>query len=144
MKAMSFNLQSGKTFEETVETLFKVMGYHTKPKTVLHTRSTHIHAVMHHPKGKQKLHIECTSQSGPIGIDEVQQFCNRVAHAREKSEADTGVLISVTGFSDEAAEWCNRNCSFVQLKTYRQVISRTSNIRKLMRKFHREIHHNPN
>lgn len=138
---MAFNLQSGKTFEETVEILFKVMGYHTKPKTVLHTRSAHIHAVIHHPKGKQKLLIECQSHNEPVGVADVQHFCSRVAHAREKSEADTGVLISLTGFSDEAVAWCNRNCSFVQLKTYRQVISRTSNVRKLLRKFHKETHH---
>jgi restriction endonuclease Mrr len=132
---MSYNLQSGKTFEETVETLFKVMGYNTKPKTVLHTRSAHISAVMHHPKGKQKLLIECQTNEEPISIHDVQQFCSKVAHAREKSEADTGVLVSTTGFSDEAVAWCTSNCSFVQLKTYREVISKTSNIQKLLRKF---------
>ncbi|MGD6851254.1 MAG: restriction endonuclease [Candidatus Bathyarchaeia archaeon] len=138
---MSFNLQSGKTFEETVETLFKVMGYNTKPKTVLHTRSAHISAVMHHPKGKQKLLIECQSNVEAVGIQAVQQFCSKVAHAREKAEADTGVLISTTGFSEEAVAWCTSNCSFVKLKTYSQVISRTSNIRKLLRKFHRHQTH---
>jgi restriction endonuclease Mrr len=124
---MSYNLQSGRTFEETVETLFKVMGYNTKPKTVLHTRSAHISAVMHHPKGKKKLLIECQTNNEPVGIHDVQKFCSKVAHAREKSEADSGVLVSTIGFSDEALAWCTSNCSFVKLKTYRQVISKTTN-----------------
>jgi restriction endonuclease Mrr len=134
---MSFSLQSGRTFEETVETLFCFMGYHTKPKTVLHTRPTHIHAVMHHPKGTQKLLIECKNNKETIGIREVQHFCSKVAFARENSEVDAGLLISNTGFSEEAVSWCERNCSFVQLKTYKQLIARSANFRKMLRKFHK-------
>jgi hypothetical protein len=134
---MSFSLQSGRTFEETVETLFCFMGYHTKPKTVLHTRPAHIHAVMHHPKGTQKLLIECRNHEEPVGIQEVQAFCSKVAFAKEASEADIGLLISNTGFSEEAVAWCAKNCSFVQLRTYKHLIKRSHNFRKLLRKFHK-------
>jgi len=135
---MSFSLRSGRTFEETIETLFNHMGYDTKPKTVLHTRSAHIQAIIRNPRGKKRVLIECINGCDPVGIQEIQQFCNRVAHAREKSEADTGMMISVTGFNDEAITWCAKNCSFVQLKTYSQVITKTSKVRKLMRKFNTE------
>ena len=134
---MTFNLrQCHRTFEETVETLLGFMGYHTKPKTVLHTRPRHIHAVMHHPKGTQKLLIECRNDEETVGVQEVQRFCSKVAFAKEASEADAGLLISNTGFSDEAVSWCARNCSFVQLKTYKQLIVKSSNFRKLLKKFH--------
>ncbi|MDR0372551.1 MAG: restriction endonuclease [Nitrososphaerota archaeon] len=129
---MSYNLQSGKTFEETVETLFKQMGYQTKLKPVLHTRTTHIHAVMHHPKGTQRLLIECKNSAN---IHDVQQFCSKVAFTKESAEIDGGLLIVNTGFSEEAISWCKKNCSFVQLKTYKQLIARSASFRRMLKKF---------
>jgi hypothetical protein len=135
---MSLNLQSGRTFEETIEALLKFMGYHTKASTTLHTRQAHIKAEIHHPKGKQRLLIECMHHiEESVGIREVEKFCSRIAFAREKAEADLGLLVSNTGFSPEAVIWCGKNCSFVQLKTYRQLISRSATIGKLLRPFHR-------
>jgi hypothetical protein len=72
-----------------------------------------------------------------VGIKEVEKFCARIAFAREKAEADPGLLVSNTSFSPEAVIWCAKNCSFVQLKTYRQLISRSATIGKLLRPFHR-------
>lgn len=135
---MSYNLQGGLTFEETIEALFRFMGYHTKASTTLHTRQAHINAEMHHPKGKQRLLIECMQHIGDAAsIKEVEKFCARIAFAREKAEADSGVLVSNTGFSPDAVLWCAKNCSFVQLKTYKQLISRTANVGKLLRPFQR-------
>ena len=133
---MSFNLQAGKTLEETVETLLRFMGYHTRTSTTLHTRKPHIHAEVHHPKGKQRLLIECMHHIEElVGIKEVEKFCAQTAYAREKAEADSGLLVSNTGFSPEAISWCAKNCSFVQLKTYGQMISKSANVRKLLRPF---------
>jgi len=129
---MSYNLQSGKTFEETVESLFNQMGYHTKLKHVLHTRATYIHAVMEHPNGTQRLLIECKNN---VDIIDVQHFCSRVAFAREKLEVDGGLFIANVGFSDEAMSWCKRNCSFVELKTYKQLIAKSASFRKMLKKF---------
>lgn len=135
---MSFSLQAGRTIEETVETLLRFMGYHTKASTTLHTRKPNIHAEMHHSKGKQRLLIECMHHIEElVGIKEVEKFCAKTAFAREKAEADSGLLVSSTGFSPEAILWCAKNCSFVQLKTYRQLISKSANVGKLLRPFYR-------
>jgi len=133
---VSFNLQVGKTLEETVETLLRLMGYQTKASTTLHTRKPYIHAEVHHPKGKKRFLIECMQHiEGLVGIKEVERFCAQTAHAREKAVADAGLLVSNTGFSPEAISWCAKNCSFVQLKTYGQIISKSANVRKLQRRF---------
>ncbi|MDR1992431.1 MAG: restriction endonuclease [Nitrososphaerota archaeon] len=129
---MSYNLQSGKTFEETVENLFNQMGYCTKLKPALHTRATYIHAVIHQPKGVQKLLIECKDSAD---IQEVQYFCSKVAFARENAEVDGGLLIVNTNFSEDAMAWCKKNCSFVELKTYKQLIAKSANFRKILKKF---------
>ncbi|MCL2359500.1 MAG: restriction endonuclease [Nitrososphaerota archaeon] len=129
---MTYNLQSGKTFEETVESLFNQMGYHTKLKNVLHTRASYIHAVMQHPKGTQRLFIECKNS---VDIIDVQHFCSKVAFARENLEVDGGLLIANVGFSDDAVSWCKKNCSFVELKTYKQLIAKSASFRKMLKKF---------
>ncbi|WP_343383036.1 restriction endonuclease [Candidatus Bathycorpusculum sp.] len=129
---MTYNLQSGRTFEETVESLFNQMGYHTKPKHVLHTRSTYIHAVIDQPKGTQRLLIECKNS---VDLIDVQHFCSRVAFARENLEVDGGLLVANVGFSDESLSWCKSNCSFVELKTYKQLIAKSASFRKMLRKF---------
>ena len=135
---MTYNLQGGRSFEEAVEMLFSFMGYHTRTSIVLHNRPAYIHAEMHHPKGKQRLLIECKHcLEELVGVKEVEKFCSRIAFARENAEADLGLLVSNTGFSPEAVMWCARNCSFVQLKTYKQLVSRSVNIRKLLRPFHK-------
>jgi len=129
---MTFNLQSGKTFEETVEALFNQMGYRTKLKHVLHTRATYIYAVIDQPKGSQRLFIECKNS---VDVIDVQHFCSRVAFAREKLEVDGGLLVANAGFSDEALLWGKKNCSFVELKTYKQLIAKSASFRKMLRKF---------
>jgi hypothetical protein len=133
---MSYNTHSGKTFEDIVENMLNLMGYHTKAHTTLHTRSTHIRAEVHQAKQKMKLHVECKNHhEGAVDVKDVEHFCHKVALAREKSEVDCGLLVSNTEFSEEAVTWCARNCSFVQLKTYRQLISFTARYKKLLRKF---------
>jgi hypothetical protein len=129
---MTYNLQSGKTFEETVEALFNQMGYDTKLKNVLHTRASYIHAVIQQPKGTQRLFIECKNS---VDIIDVQHFCSKVAFARENLEVDGGLLIANVGFSDDAVSWCKKNCSFVQLKTYKQLIAKSASFRKMLKKF---------
>jgi hypothetical protein len=137
---MASNLHNHRTFEEAVETLFKFMGYHTKTNTVLHTRPVRIHAEMHHPSGTQRMVIECKHHvEESVDVKEVEKFCSRIAFARENSEADCGLLISRTNFSPEAESWCARNCSFVELKTYKQLISKSVRFRKLFKKFHKSI-----
>ncbi len=139
---MSINLQSAKNFEETVETVFRHMGYHTQTNITLHTRPVHIHAEMHHPKGKQKLLIECKHyhhHHESVGVHDVQRFCDKIAFAREQSRADIGLLVSNTEFSPEAVSWCARNCSFVKLRTYKQVLHASTRCRKLLRKFHKHM-----
>jgi hypothetical protein len=133
---MSYNLPSGKTFEETIETVFKYMGYNTKFNTVLHTRSAHIHAEIHCLRGKQKMLIECMGKSQEaVGINEVQKFCSKVAFARETSDVNSGLLVSNVGFTSEAVSWVEKHCSFVDLKTYKQLILSSARFGKMLRKF---------
>ncbi len=138
---MTHNLQSERHFEESVETFYKHMGYNTRTNTVLHTRSVHIHAHLNHPKEKQKVIVECKHLPEPVDIQEVQRFCSKVAFARENAEADYGVLVSSTGFSEDAATWVTKHCSFVRLRTYKQVMSRSLKVNKLAKKFHNQHHH---
>jgi len=133
---MTHNLHSERHLEESVETFFKHMGYHTKTNTVLHTRSVRIHAHLNHPKEKQKILVECKHAPEPVGVHEVQKFCSKVAFARENSEADYGVLVSNTGFSEDAVSWLANHCSFVKLKTYKEIMARSVTINKLTKKFH--------
>lgn len=133
---MTYNPLSGRTFEDIVEGLLKFMGYNTQANTVLHTRPTCIRAIIHHPKGTQKLLIECrNNQEQAISVNDVERFCSKVAVAREKSEADRGLLVSSTRFSEEALSWVSRNCSFVELRTYKQLILSSARFKKLLRKF---------
>jgi hypothetical protein len=135
---VAYNLQSSRHLEEAVESLFNFMGYSTIKGTVLHTRSTPIRAEMRHPKEGHRLLIECKHhhQHQTVGIAEVQTFCSRVAFARENTHADCGMLISNTDFTPEAIVWCAKNCSFVKLRTYKQLMTTSTNFRKLLRKFH--------
>ena len=133
---MTNTLPSERHFEESIETFFKHMGYHTKTNTTLHTRSVRIHAHLNHPKEIQKVLVECQHAPGPVGIHEVQKFCSKVAFARENAEADYGVLVSNTGFSEEAVSWIAKHCSFVKLRTYKQIMARSIKITKLAKKFH--------
>jgi restriction endonuclease Mrr len=135
-EAMTGNLQSGRAFEEAVEAFFKFMGYKTQTNIVLQTRPVRIHAEMQHPLGTQKVLIECKHHAEePVDIKEVEKFCHTVALAREKSLADRGLLISNADFSEEAQLWCAKNCSFVELKTYKQLICKSIRFNKLLRKF---------
>ncbi len=136
---MTYNLQSAKIFEETVETVFRHMGYNTRTSITLHTRPVHIHAEMHHPKGKQKLLIECKHCQESVGVHEVEKFCSKIALARENSETEYGLLVSNTDFSPEAVSWCAKNCSFVKLRTYKQLLSASMRCRKMLRKFHKHM-----
>ena len=52
------------------------------------------------------------------------------------TEADYGVLVSNTGFSEEAVSWIAKHCSFVRLRTYKQIMARSIKITKLAKKFH--------
>jgi len=134
---MSYNPHSGRTFEDIVQSMLNFMGYNTKANHTLHTRQTHIRAELEHAKGKMKLHIECKHQPNePVSVHEVECFCSKVAIARENSEVDGGLLISNTEFTPEALSWCARNCSFVQLKTYKQLIHFSARYKKLLNKFH--------
>jgi hypothetical protein len=134
---MSYNPQSGRTFEDIVQGMLNFMGYNTKAHHTLHTRQTHIRAEIQHAKGKMKLHIECKHHTNEhVSVHEVESFCSKVAYARENCEVDGGLLISNTEFAPEAVSWCARNCSFVQLKTYRQLISFNARYKKLLNKFH--------
>jgi hypothetical protein len=135
---MTTNVHNGRSLEHAVEVLFKHMGYHTKPSTVLHTRPAHIHAIIHHPTGPQKVLIECKhSDDETVDIKEVEKFCAKVAFAREHSIADSGLLVSKTNFTEEVKTWASRNCSFVELRTYKQLVSRSTSFRKMLRKFHK-------
>ena len=134
---MTTNPQSTRRFEEAVESFFRIMGYETHPNIALHTRPVHIHAKIHHPHGTQRILIGCKhTEEGPIGLKEVEKFCSSVALARDKSQVDRGLLVSGSNFSEEATAWVARNCTFVELKTYKQVIHKSIRFNKLMKKFH--------
>jgi predicted Mrr-cat superfamily restriction endonuclease len=133
------SLQSERHFEENVETFYRHMGYNTRTNTTLHTRQKHIHAHLDHPKEKQKVLVECKHHTEPVGVEEVQRFCSKVAFARESNIATLGVIVSNAGFTEEATMWCKRNCSFVRLRTYKQVVNRSAKVNKLVKKFHK--HH---
>jgi hypothetical protein len=133
---LDYNLQNGKRFEEHVEPMFRFMGYNTQFTTVLHTRAAHIIAEMDGVKGKHKVLIECANPiTEPVGTYEVQKFCTRVAHARENAGVHGGLLVSTTGFTPEADAWCRKYCSFVDLKTYKQLMLSSARFGKLLRKF---------
>ncbi len=135
---MTTNVHSGRSLEHAVEVLFKHMGYHTKPSTVLHTRPSHIHAIIHHPTGPQKVLIECQhSEDEAVDIKHLEKFCAKVAFAREHAIADSGLLVSKNNFSEEVKTWAAQNCSFVELKTYKQLVSRSTSLRKMLKKFHK-------
>lgn len=135
---MTTNVHSGRSLEHAVEVLFKHMGYHTEPSTVLHTRPAYIHAMIHHPTGPHKVLIECKhSDDEAVDIKEVEKFCAKVAFAREHCIADSGLLVSKTNFTEEVKMWASRNCSFVELRTYKQLVSRSTNFRKMLKKFHK-------
>lgn len=136
---MTNNLQSIRHFEENVETFYRHMGYNTRTNTTLHTRPVHIHAHLDHPKEKQKVLVECKHYTEPIGIVEVQRFCSKIAFARENREANYGVFVSYTGFTEEAAKWCKQNCSFVRLRTYKQIMHRSARVNKLVKKFNQHM-----
>ncbi len=134
---MTYNPLCGRTFEDIVEGLLSFMGYNTQTNTTLHTRPTHIRAEILHPKkGTQKLLIECKNYETPVSVHEVENFCAKVAFERENSQTDYGILVSNTDFSAEAVSWASRNCSFVQLRTYKQLILTSARFRKLLKKFH--------
>ncbi|NLF88649.1 restriction endonuclease [Candidatus Bathyarchaeota archaeon] len=126
--------QNERHFEENVEVFYRHMGYNTRTNTTLHTRPKHIHAHLDHPKEKQKVLVECKPHTEPAGLLEVQRFCSKVAFAREKNQANLGVLVSNAGFTEEAVTWCKRNCSFVRLRTYMQVVNRSTRVNKLAKK----------
>ncbi|MFA7397742.1 MAG: restriction endonuclease [Candidatus Bathyarchaeia archaeon] len=132
---MTNNLQSERHFEENVEAFYKHMGYRTQTNTVLHTRPVDIHAHLDHPKGKQKVIVECKHLGEPVRLHEVQRFCCKIAFARDKAQADLGVLVSDTGFSEDAVIWVAKHCSFVRLRTYKQVVTRSAKVNKLVKKF---------
>ncbi|MGE5555386.1 MAG: restriction endonuclease [Methanocella sp.] len=123
-------------FEESVETFYKNMGYNTRKNTVLHTRSVHIHAHLDHPKEKYKVIVECKPRQEPVDIQEVQRFCSKIAFARENKTASAGVLISNTGFTKEAIDWVSKNCTFVRLRTYKQLIQKSTKVNKIAKKLH--------
>jgi hypothetical protein len=129
------NLQSEKHFEENVETFYRHMGYNTRTNTTLHTRPVHIHAHLDHPKEEQKVLVECKHYTEPVTVEEVQRFCCKVAFARENNQATLGVMVSNAGFTDDAATWVKHNCSFVRLRTYKQVVNRSTKVNKLVKKF---------
>lgn len=134
---MTRNVHSGRSLEHAVELLFKHMGYQTKLGTVLHTRPSNIHAIIHHPTGSKRVLIECKhSDEETVNIKEVEKFCAKVAFAREHSIADSGLLVTNANFSEEVKVWAARNCSFVELKTYKQLISRSTSLSKMLKKFH--------
>jgi hypothetical protein len=135
---MNTNAHSGRSLEHAVEVLFKHMGYHTKPSTVLHTRPANIHAIIHHPTGSQKVLIEVQhAEDEAVNIKEVEKFCAKVAFAREHSIADSGLLVSKTNFTEDVKMWAAKNCSFVELRTYKQLVSRSTSLRKMLKKFHK-------
>jgi hypothetical protein len=139
---MTSNLFGDRSFEEAVVALFNFMGYHTgyhgHSNTVLHTMPRLIHAEIYHPRGKQRFLIECKHRSEEsISVHDVEKFCSKVAFARENYEADFGMMVSKTSFTDEALIWCDRNCSFVQLKTYRQLVVKSMRFRRMLNKFHK-------
>lgn len=123
-------------FEESVETFYKNMGYNTRTSIVLHTRPVHIHAHLDHPKEKYKVIVECKPRQEPVGLQEVQKFCSKIAFARENKTAGAGVLISDTGFTQEAIDWVSKNCTFVRLRTYKQLIQKSVKVNKLAKKLH--------
>ena len=139
-----YNLQRGRTLEEAVEAIYRFMGYRTQTNTVLHTRPVRIQAEIHHPNGPQKLLIECKHCDESVDAEEVEKFCSRVAFARENSEADCGLLVSNTEFSEDAVYWCSKNCSFVELRTYNQLTKKLVSFKKLFKKFHHHKSHFPN
>ncbi|MCW3998635.1 MAG: restriction endonuclease [Candidatus Bathyarchaeota archaeon] len=133
---MDYNLHNGKRLEEHVEPLFRFMGYSTQFTTVLHTRAAHIIAEMDGVKGRHKVLIECANPiNEPLGLYEVQKFCSRVAYAREDGKVQNGLLVSTTGFTPEAIAWCKKYCSFVDLKTYKQLMATSAKFGKMLRKF---------
>lgn len=137
---MNTNVYSGRSLEHAVEVLFKHMGYHTKPSTVLHTRPANIHAIINHPTGARKVLIEVKhSDDEAVNIKEVEKFCAKVAFARENAIADSGLLVSNSNFTEEVKVWAARNCSFVELRTYKQLVSRSTSFRKMLKKFHKHI-----
>jgi restriction endonuclease Mrr len=136
---MTDHLQSERHFEESVETFYKHMGYNTRTNTTLHTRPAQIHAHLEHPKEKQKVLVECKPHQEPVGIHEVQKFCSKVAFARENKSASAGVMISNTGFTEEAITWVSCHCTFVKLRTYKQLINRSVKVNKLAKKFHNHM-----
>lgn len=136
---MTDHLQSERHFEESVETFYKHMGYNTRTNTTLHTRPVQIHAHLEHPKEKQKVLVECKPHQEPVGVHEVQKFCSKVAFARENKTASAGVMISNTGFTEEAVTWVSCHCTFVKLRTYKQLINRSVKVNKLAKKFHNHI-----
>ena len=133
--SMNYDPHVERIFQDTVEAHFKLMGYNTRPHTALHTRPTHIRAEMHtHPKGPQKILIACTHNQS-LDLPQVQKFCSKVAFARETHQADSGLLISNKEFSPEAITWCEKHCSFVKLKTFKELILTSAKCRKLLKKF---------
>jgi len=134
---MSYSPQCGKTFEDIVEGMLNQLGYNTKAHTTLHTRTPHLRAELLQAKRKLILHIECKGHHNdkPLDLADVEYFCHKVAVVRDKGEVDCGLLISNSGFTEEAVSWCRSHCSFVQLKTYMQLINFNAKCKKLHRKF---------
>ena len=134
---MSYSPQCGKTFEDIVKEMLNQLGYSTKAHTTLHTRTPHLRVEVLQAKRKLILHVECKGHYNekPLDVHDVEAFCHKVAIAKEKGEVDRGLLISNSGFTEEAVSWGQRHCSFVQLKSYKQLISFNAKCKKLHRKF---------
>ena len=134
---MSYSSQCGKTFEDIVEDMLNQLGYSTKAHTTLHTRTPTLRVEVLQAKRKLILHVECKGhyQDKPLDVADVETFCHKVALAKEKGEVDRGLLISNSGFTNEANSWVQSHCSFVQLKSYKQLINFNAKCKKLHKKF---------
>ncbi len=138
---MSSSLQKGKAFEEEVAALFKLMGYSIESNTLINAGQIDIRVEIKLGLVTQKGIIECKNYAGTnVGIEDVEKFCNRISLARQKGQTDFGMLISNTDFSPQA-KLCATGYGFVQLKTYRQLLSQLIDFEAYLKNFVYDFEH---
>jgi Restriction endonuclease len=138
---LSSSLQKGKSFEEEVAALFKLMGYSTEINTLINAGQIDIRVEIKLGLVTQKGIIECKNYSGTnVGIEDVEKFCNRISLARQKDQTDFGMLISNTDFSAQA-KLCATSYGFVQLRTYRQLLSQLIDFEAYLKNFVYDFEH---
>ncbi len=137
---MPCSVDKGRTFEEEVAALFKLMGYSVQINSIVNAGQIDIRAEIKLGMVTQKVIIECKNYNSSVGIEDVEKFCSRILLARQKADTDFGILVSNSDFTAQAKS-CAIGYNFLQLKTYRQLLSQLVDFESYLKNFVYDYEH---